>query len=206
MALGVVVVDWIVALWAYFAMPVIMVTHWGINGEPNGYSPKWVGVFLLPVLSLAIWGIFKVVPKMDPMWKNVKKFEDAYDQFVCGILEFLAFIYLMSLAWNLGIRFDFLRVLAVGIAGIYLMTGNLLFKTEQNWCIGVRTPWTLADPKVWKKTNTLAGKLFIVCGAISLLAIFWPNAAVGLMLVPILVASFGVYTYSYILYRKIKKD
>jgi uncharacterized membrane protein len=203
--LGVVITTWITAVWAYRVMPEIMVTHWGMYGEPNGYSPKIFGVFFLPALTVALWGILKIVPRMDPLAKNIGKFAAAYEQFICGIVGFMAFIYVISLAWNLGIKFDFLRVLAVGMGVVYVMTGRLLAKTEPNWSIGVRTPWTIANPTVWRKTNDVAGKLFAVCGGLALLGLMWPKIGMVVMIVPIIAVSIGVYIYSYWLFRKLKK-
>ncbi|MBS7609039.1 SdpI family protein [Candidatus Bathyarchaeota archaeon] len=36
----------------------------------------------------------------------------------------------------------------------------------------IRTPWTLSNEKVWKKTHKLGGRLFKIVGIITFFAIF----------------------------------
>jgi hypothetical protein len=48
-------------------LPETMVTHWGTDNNPDGWSPRWVVVFGLPLVLLAVhWGCM-VLTALDPM-------------------------------------------------------------------------------------------------------------------------------------------
>ena len=44
--------------------------------------------------------------------------------------------------------------------------GNYLPKTRYNYVMGVRTPWTLSDERVWDQTHRLAGPLMMAGGVV----------------------------------------
>ena len=52
--------------------------------------------------------------------------------------------------------------------GVLLLAllGNVLGKVRRNFWVGVRTPWTLADVRVWERTHRLAAWLFTVAGLV----------------------------------------
>jgi uncharacterized membrane protein len=86
---------------------------------------------------------------------------------------------------------------------LFIGLGFLIERTQPNWFIGIRTPWTLSSPKVWEKTHKMGGLLFKLCGALSLAGLFFRiEIAFGVMIVPILVASLGSILYSYVVFRQ----
>jgi len=44
-------------------MPDVMVTHWGVAGQPNGYMSKFWGLFMVPLVSIIIVILFVFLPK-----------------------------------------------------------------------------------------------------------------------------------------------
>jgi uncharacterized membrane protein len=70
---------------------------------------------------------------------------------------------------------------------------------RSNWFIGVRTPWTLSRETVWNKTNRLAGKLFKVAGVLAVLDAAFPQYAIALISVPVILAaiSIGLFLFGY---------
>ncbi len=73
----------------------------------------------------------------------------------------------------------------------------MMEKARQNWFIGVRTPWTLSSEVVWDKTNRLAGKLFKGAGVLAALGVIFPEYAILLILVPVILAAIYPVIYSY---------
>jgi len=93
---------------------------------------------------------------------------------------------------------------AIGFLFIYI--GLILKHLKQNWFIGIRTPWSLSNEKVWNKTHKLGSKLFVISGIITLAGILFPPTFMILfILVPILASSIWLIVYSYLIYRKEKK-
>jgi uncharacterized membrane protein len=124
--------------------------------------------------------------------------------FIIVIFLFLAYIYGLTLLWNLGFMFNMLVVLLPAFAVLFYAAGVLIQNSKMNWSIGIRTPWTMSSEKVWNKTHSLGGKLFKVCSFIILLGIFVPDYAFWLMFVPIIVAALFPVAYSYFEYQKEK--
>ena len=55
-------------------LPAQMPIHWDINGQPNGYGPRWS----YPVISISIYVLLLVLPSIDPLKKNYEIFGDSY--------------------------------------------------------------------------------------------------------------------------------
>jgi len=90
---------------------------------------------------------------------------------------------------------------AVGILFFYL--GILTENAKRNWFVGIRTPWTLSDERVWDKTHRLGGKLFKIIGVlIAILGFFFDQYFVFLLLTFVLIDTALVTTYSYFEYKK----
>jgi len=87
-------------------MPDEMASHWNFKGEVDDYLPKFWGLFLMPIISLGLFLLFLLIPKIDPLKANIEKFRKYFDGFMVLMMVFLFYIYLLSIIWNLGKRFD----------------------------------------------------------------------------------------------------
>ncbi len=183
-------------------MPEKMASHWNYKGEVDGYMQKSVGLFLMPILSVVLFVLFSFIPKIDPLKSNIEKFRKYYDEFIVLIIVFLFYIYLLTIAWNLGIKFNMNQMIPPAIGILFYYSGILIENSKRNWFIGIRTPWTLSSDNVWDKTHKIGGKLFKVSGIISLLGIFFGDYSMFFLLVPIIASSIYVTIYSYAEYRK----
>ncbi|MCK5332576.1 SdpI family protein [Candidatus Parcubacteria bacterium] len=190
----------------YPSMPEQMASHWNIDGEVDGYMSKLWGVFLTPFASLGLVIIFLLIPKIDPLKANIEKFRKYYDEFVLLILLFLSYVYLLTIFWNLGYRFNMTTMIFLMIAPLFYYSGILIENAKRNWFIGIRTPWTLSSEKVWNKTHQIGGKLFKLSGALVLLGILFERYALFFVIVPILLSSVYLFVYSYYEYQKENKD
>lgn len=199
------------ALAAYFyflcpQLPEKMASHWNINGEANGHMSKFWGLFLMPLLSLGIFLLLIFIPKIDPLKKNVEKFRKYFDIFILIMILFLFYIYLLTIFWNFGLKFNMPRLMAPAMGFFFFYFGILIKNAKRNWFIGIRTPWTLSSDKVWDKTHKLGGKLFKMIGTIAFLGIVFPNHFVWLLLISTFIIVPFVLFYSYFEYKKETKD
>ena len=179
-----------------------MASHWGINGEVNGYMSKFWGLFLLPIISLGIFLLLTYIPKIDPMKENVEKFRKHYDNFIVLIILFMFYVHALTLFWNMGYRFDMMRFMIPSLSALFYYIGVMIENSKRNWFIGIRTPWTLSSDSVWDKTHALGGKLFKVVGLISLLGIIVPKYSFYILFFPIIIVSLYTVIYSYLEYKK----
>ena len=183
-------------------MPDQMASHWGTEGNVDSYMSRFWGLFMMPIIAAFILILFIIIPKIDPLKTNIKKFRKYYDSFMVLITIFLLYIYALTLAWNLNYTFNMNRMITPAIGLIIYYAGILTENAKRNWFIGIRTPWTLSSPKVWDKTNKLGGKLFKIAGVIALLGILFPSYTVWLILIPVLTFTVYIIVYSYLEYQK----
>lgn len=202
--LAIIVVSFLVGFYLYPLAPDKMASHWNIAGEVDDYMPKFWGLFLMPIVSLGMYLLFLLIPKIDPLKENVKKFRKYFDRFILLIILFLFYIYVLTISWSFGARFDMGRLMAPAIGILFLYAGVLMEKSKRNWFIGIRTPWTLSSENVWEKTHKLGGKLFKISGIITLFGFIFPSLAFYLMILPVFLFSIYIFAYSYFEYKKEK--
>lgn len=192
------------AFWVYPNIQYPAVSHWDINGTPNGFIlPFWAAAFgplLIGFILFLWWGI----PKIDPLRENIKEFRAVYDWLWVIVSLTLFYIYGLTLYYNTGNLFNFNTALVPGLALTFIAIGALLPYTKRNWFMGIRTPWTLANETIWQKTHRVGGVLFIVAGTLMLGGLLAPTYALFFFVVPLLGAAFGSVVYSYILFRASK--
>jgi len=141
----VILISFIIAFYFYPQMPEKMASHWNTENVVDGYMPKSLGLFLIPLILLALAMLFAVIPKIDPLRENIKKFKLHYNRLVLIITVFLFYVYMLTIIWNIGLEFNMGQVLIPAIAVLFYYLGILLEKAKRNWFIGIRTPWTLSN-------------------------------------------------------------
>lgn len=187
----------------YPFLPEKMATHWNAAGEANGYSSKAFGVFFMPIMSLFLAILLLSIPKIDPLKENIEKFRKYYDWFMIIMLFFFLYIYLLTLIWNLGIEFDMTKMILPAMGIIFYAGGIMMEKSERNWFIGIRTPWTLSSDRVWDKTHKVGSKLFKLSGILSLIGMFFGKYSIYFIIGPVIFSSIFLFVYSYWEYKKI---
>lgn len=198
----IILASFVVGVYLYPQMPDRVASHWNIRGEVDGYMSKFWGLFLMPIISLGVLLIFVLIPRIDPLKANIDKFRKHFDVFIVIISLFLFYLYLLTIFWTKGARFNMTQFLAPAFGVLFYYAGVLIENAKRNWSIGIRTPWTLSSEKVWAKTHQLGGKLFKVSGVIVLLGIILPDYAFLVLVLPIILSSIYLFVYSYFEYRK----
>ncbi|HEX2697860.1 MAG TPA: DUF1648 domain-containing protein, partial [Anaerolineales bacterium] len=86
----------------YSQLPEQVASHWDVNGQVNGYMSRFWGAFLMPLISLAMLGLFLLIPNIDPLKANIAKFRAAFNSFIVLIIVFLLYVHALTIWWNLG--------------------------------------------------------------------------------------------------------
>ena len=181
-----------------------MASHWNVAGQVNGYVPKFWGLFLMPFISIGLFLLFILIPKIDPMKENVEKIRKYFDGFTVLMMLFLFYIYLLTIFWNLGDRFNMSQLIAPAFGILFYYCGVLIENTKRNWFIGIKTPWTLSSDSVWDKTHKLGGKLFKIAGVLNFLGLIFPVYAFLFIFFPVMAVAIYTIFYSYFEYQKEK--
>jgi uncharacterized membrane protein len=201
-AVALALLSFAVGAYLYGEMPDAMATHWNASGQPDGYMPKFWGLFLIPLVSIGVILLFIAIPRIDPLKKNIEAFRNYYDWFLVLIVAFLLYVHMLALLFNLGFSFDFTRMLAPAFGVLFFYIGILTENAKRNWFVGIRTPWTLSSDVVWEKTHKLGGKLFRAVGLITFIGIILPEYAIWLMIWPLVAVALFLFVYSYYVYGK----
>jgi uncharacterized membrane protein len=184
-------------------LPEQMASHWNASDEVNGYTTKFWGVFLMPLITLGMLVLFLVLPNIDPLKANIAQFRESFNLFIVLIVAFMLYIHGLTLAWNLGYQgFKMSSAMLPFLGVLFIAVGFMLRKAKRNFFIGIRTPWTLSSDSVWDKTHQLGSVLFMISGALAIVGGFFGGAtAFWLMFIPLIGSSLFLVAYSYILYR-----
>lgn len=200
---GIVVVFFIAALVFYPQMPEQMASHWNAAGDVDGYMSRFWGIMLLPLVAVGLAALFALIPRIDPFRVNIEKFKGYYYGFVTAILVFMLYVYVLTLLWSLGLRFDMGQVLMPAMGILFFAAGVLMGKAKRNFFIGIRTPWTLSSDEVWERTHRLGAALFKVAGLLVVGGVFFPDYMMWIIMGTILPAAFIPIVYSYFVWRQV---
>ena len=136
-----------------------------------------------------------VVTAHDPRKQNISP------KMYSLILWFVPLISLVVMAatytYNLGVPVDIGFVCQLLVSALLIVVGNYLPKARQNYTVGIKLPWTLANEENWNRTHRLAGFLWVVCGilmvVLTLCRVFRPVWLLAAFVLPVVVPC--VYSY-----------
>ncbi|HJC50063.1 MAG TPA: SdpI family protein [Candidatus Anaerostipes avistercoris] len=176
--------------------------HWDINGRIDGYGSRY-WIFAEPLMMLFLTILLDVTRKIDPRRDNYKKFEKNFGGIKAAVCLLLLLVQLITTAVCLGIDIQVQIVLPVLVGILFIYLGNMMPKFKHNYFVGIKTPWTLADPDVWFQTHRFSGKIWCGGGFFIILSAFLPSPlSFAVLLAAILILCFVPLIYSYYIYRK----
>jgi uncharacterized membrane protein len=135
--------------------------HWNVEGEVDRYGSKAFGILALPVFNVILFLLFVILPKIDPRQKNYRFFGTSYNIIRIGLNSFMLVLFIIILAASLGYELNIGLIVIYLTLTLFLVIGNLFGKIRPNYFLGLRTPWTLDNEEVWRKTHRLAGAIWV---------------------------------------------
>lgn len=201
-----VLITFALTLAIYPSAPDRIVSHWNAAGQADGNMSKFWGLGLIPLIMIALVGLFAVLPRIDPYKNNYEKFGDYYEGFILIIILFMLAIQIQIILWSSGYQISPNLTFPFLTGALFIYTGFLLGHAEQNWFVGIRTPWTLSSATVWKKTHEIGGRLFKIAGVISCTGVLAGEFAMWFILVPVLAVAVFTVVYSYVEFQKEREE
>lgn len=186
----------------YNQFPDPMPSHWNAAGEVDGYTPRFWGVFLLPLMTLGLLLLFHVIPSIDPLRANIAQFRESYNLIILGFTGYMLYIYGLTIAAALGAQFNMTVMLLPAVGLLFIGIGLILPRAKRNFFIGIRTPWTLSSDTVWAETHRVGAWSFGLAGVATLLSAFLGENGIWLLMGALMLAAFVPVVYSYILWRR----
>lgn len=189
------------SIWFYPALPAQIPTHWNLQGNIDSYQPKQYAVWFIPVLATVIWGLFQVLPKLDPNKHKYVQFEKEWRIIQTGMLLFFTYLHfvIFYLAINPGVKM--MPLMFIGFGSLLILLGNYMSKIRQNYFIGIKLPWTLASEENWNKTHRFASWCYVIAGIITLIQAVSPWQMPILVFASILFATLLPSLYSFLFFK-----
>ena len=183
-------------------VPEYLTTHWGFDGQADGWSGRGMAVFGLPLILLAFhWLCLFITLRVDP--KNRES-----DSKALGLIFWLiplVSLFASALVWAtaFGREFDQSLFMSLLFGVLFIVIGNYLPKCRQNYTMGIKVPWALNNEENWNATHRFGGRLWVIGGVVMLFGALLPeSAAVWLLLADVLVMALVPTLYSYFYYKK----
>lgn len=193
-------IAWLIAL---PHLPATMPIHWGANGEANGFATKINAMILTVGIMVLIYFVIAFVPRIDPRKENYKYFSKTYNILLNAVLLLFFFVNMSTILQGLGYNVPMSYIAPIMAGIIFIIIGNYLQRMRSNYFMGIRTPWTLSNENVWKKTHRLSGKLFFIGGLLILISAFLPDGYKSVIMWGSIVLCVAIpYLYSYMAYKK----
>lgn len=185
------------ALWNQ--LPDQIATHFGMNGEPDGWSSKAFTVFGMPLILLALHWIC-LLAECAP--NRQKLYSDKLRRLVMFIVPVVTLL-MMVICYGhaLGAPFHVGRVVLPFVGALLAITGNYMPKIRRNPTMGIRLPWTLMDDENWYKTHRFAAPVWVI-GGLMLIVLGLIGYTTWLSFCAIFAIILLPMGYSFILYLK----
>lgn len=197
----------------YNLLPERVPIHWNINGVADDYGTRELAALFVPGLSLGLWLLFQILPKLDPLTItspdrfSYAPFLDTFRRFLNFILLFMAGLHVTTLGIALGWPIHIGQVMMIGIGLLFAGLGNEFGRLKRNSFAGIRVPWTLANEEVWRISHRVGGRAFVIVGLVSVLCGLIVPPETGIIVLMILVLGWVVFTmvYSYAVSRRVAR-
>lgn len=159
-------------------LPEQIPAHYNFAGEIDRWGSKYEAL-LFPAITI-LMGFFmlwmaKIAAKQEENGNNNEKIVFYTGM---GISLWFTAMHTFSLykafaaAGSMGysVEADINRIFCILLGISLVIIGNFMPKLRNNSIIGLRTPWSMKNDTVWKKSQLFGGISFIVCGVLMIIA------------------------------------
>ena len=185
-------------------LPETVPMHWNGKGEIDRYGSKNELWSMTAMLSGLGYFLFLIIPKIDPKGK-LSKMGNKLDNLRLMMALFMSALP-MFIIYNVQQSESKPTFIFALIGLLFAGLGNYFKTIKPNYFIGIKTPWTLENEEVWKKTHLFGGKLWFAGGLlIFILSLIIPSiySFYVLMTVTVIISIIPII-YSYLEFKKIK--
>ncbi len=132
-----------------------------INWIQPRQIPIWTMISIFIGVNILIYWLLLFVQRIDPKKNNYEAFESTFYKIRFIVSLFMTAITGLFVASNIGVVLDELKILKISTFVLLAVIGNYVYSVKPNWFIGFRTPWTLDNETVWRKTHQFGAKIMV---------------------------------------------
>lgn len=147
----------------YSGLPDQIPSHWNVHGEIDDWSHKSMLWLIILIGVVPVYLIMLFVPMIDPK-QYIKLGDQKYQRIKLILVLFMSLImlfitYMAKHQANISGNF-----ILIGVGLFFTLLANYFQTIKPNYFVGIRTPWTLENETVWRKTHAFSGKLWFAGG------------------------------------------
>ncbi len=144
------------------SLPQSVPMHWNASGEIDHWGDK-SETLMIPILMTGLaYVLFLILPKIDPKGK-LESMGNKLNSFRMILTCFMSVLSLYVL-YSIKTHNADPKMLFPLLGLLFAFLGNYMKTMKPNYFIGFRTPWTLENEEVWKKTHKMGGMLWFIGG------------------------------------------
>ena len=203
--LAILVAPFIYAALVWNQLPAEIVSHYDFQGRANDTQAKETFTLFMAGLQAFVYGLLRYVPGAgvfsNIQTTNYQRLRLAVTLFLSGLMAWMVY----SATQPKGAQNPLLILLMV--FGLLAAIGNYMTTLRPNFFVGIRTPWTLFNETVWRKTHQMTGRLWVggsVLGAV-LMFLVPTDWQMGLLLTIVGILTMVPIVYSYVVFRQEKQ-
>ncbi|MCU0435667.1 MAG: SdpI family protein [Bacteroidia bacterium] len=181
--------------------------HWGPDGNVDRMgSPS--ALWMLACIGLVFYPVLLLIPKIDPKRKNIDAAGKGFGSLRFILHLFFAVLPIIAGLAALNIITDIPQTIIILVLLLFLGMGNYLTVVKPNYFAGIRTPWTLSNDEVWRKTHRLGGRTWVIMSLVMLPLVFVlpPKTMFIVFISAVTLSTVGVVIYSYLIWKKLKSE
>jgi uncharacterized membrane protein len=125
---------------------------------------------LAPSISLGTLLLLTVLPLIGPFRRNFENFRNVYGKICVLVATLFLLLHAIELLKAVGHTFSIGSAMAILVGSLIAVLGNWMGKIRRNFYVGIRTPWTIANDRVWEKTHRVGGPIMVVVGIASVIS------------------------------------
>ena len=176
-------------------LPEQLPMHWNAAGEIDGWGSRLMVVCAEPLFLLVIHWVCVVACLIDPKNKGQNRKALGLVLWICPAISILCGGLMYAFALGYEVNIGFWLMLLIGV--VFIVAGNYLPKSRQNYTVGIKIPWTLSDVENWNATHRFAGRLWMAAGVVILATAWLGQPLVFFPIVVLMVAAPVLYSYLY---------
>lgn len=203
--IAVAVLPFVYLAYIWNELPKEVPMHWNVSGKIDRWGDKSELLVMIFMLTGITYFIFLVIPYIDPKQK-LKSMGNKLNnlRLILGLFMSALAIYILYSVQQETSN----PVLIFPLIGLlFAFLGNYFKTIKPNYFIGIKTPWTLENEDVWKKTHIMGGKLWFIGGLLMALTFLLPNEMQLYTFLGITaVITIVPIVYSYLEFKKIKNQ
>jgi len=162
MIIFIVIIAWLIGAITYMQAPDIVPIHWNLEGNPDNFAPKGIGIFLLPLINTGLYVFLLFIPMIDPNNQQLQGSMKTLQWIRLGTHGLLAIIMgwtSLSILESTIVKPEWIFAI---VALFLAFLGKVMVNVKQNYFVGIRTPWTLSNEVVWDDTASICSPFVVV--------------------------------------------